>query len=372
MALNLSIGKPGDLAEIIACADQCFGFTTEQTSFRVAGAKFYGEGLDTSDRHLLVREDGHLLGLVGLCPERMLVGERTLFMAGIGTVCTKPEARGRGVMQMMLNGCNDMLEKWDCDLAFLAGKYERYHHFGYELAGSSYSYRIARKDAKQELELRPMQADDATLPLCLALQEREEVRVKRDLPTYYGLLTQWGRRPYGLWRDDKWLGYLTYHEQEHSVEEIELVDWTQLDAVLQTVMWQLGTETLSLVVPAYRKELCLAARTLGEKSKQPLEIMLQIRRFDKLLNAFLALKEPLPNGAMVLDVTDRQRLLLEVSAGRALVTLTDKPADLTLDWADATRLLFGALDEARISEEKRAFCGALFPLDWALCYGDQF
>lgn len=373
MKIQVQFGKPGDMSRIIECADQCFGFTTEKTSFRMCGAKFYGDAMETSDKHLLATMDGELAGLVGLCPETMLVNGETLSLLGIGTVCTKPEARGNGVMQKMLNGCNKVLADWDCDLAFLAGKYERYHHFGYEFGGSTYRYSIARSSEQGELVLRPIVATDtAVLGQCLTLHDRSDVRVIRRQQELYGILTQWHRQPYGVWSDEHFIGYLTYGVEEHNVEEIELADWHRLDEVLQAAMWQLGVEQILLDIPGYRSDLREEADCLAAGVWQKPEIMLQIRRFDKLLRIFLPLRKNLCDGMFVLDIQERERLVIAVKQGIVTVERTEQTADLSLDWADATRLLFGMLPQECIPADKRAFCNACFPLDFMLMYDDQF
>lgn len=373
MKIQVQFGKPGDMSRIIECADRCFGFTTEKTSFRMCGAKFYGDAMETSDKHLLATIDGELAGLVGLCPETMLVNGESLSLVGIGTVCTKPEARGSGVMQKMLNGCNKVLADWDCDLAFLAGKYERYHHFGYEYGGSTYRYSIARASEQGELVLRPIAAADTeVLRQCLTLHDRSNVRVVRPQQELYGILTQWHRQPYGVWSDERFVGYLTYGVEEHNVEEIELADWKRLDEVLQAAMWQLGVEQVLLDVPGYRSDLRQYADKLAAGVWQKPEIMLQIRHFGKLLRTFLPLRNNLHDGTLVLDIQERERLAITITQGNVSVEQTEQVADLSLDWADATRLLFGVLPEDRIPEEFQAFCSVCFPLDFMVVYGDQF
>lgn len=372
MKIQVQFGKPGDMTRILECADQCFGFHTETTSFRVAGAKFYGDAMETSEQHLLATIDGTLAGLVGLCPETMLVNGEELSMIGIGTVCAKPAMRGLGVMQKLLNGSNKVLADRDCDIAFLSGLYERYHHFGYELGGTTFQYQLARKEEQNELILRPLQAADAELKTCLALQQRYPVRVQRRLDEFYGILTQWHHKPYGIWEDDRFLGYVTFHAEDSSVEELELEDFSIVDDVLQALMWQLGVEKLLVQVPGYRMDLRACLAPLGEESIAEPELMLQIRHFEKIIRLFLGLKSQLSDGVLVLDIQERERVKIVVQNGELSVTATEETTDLSLDWADATRLLFSNLAEERIPTDKQAFCKSCFPLDFSLVYGDQF
>ncbi len=374
MSVQIQFGSSGDMKRIIALADRCFGFDQNpQDSFVRNGAKFYGEGLETSKHHLLVTIDGALVGLVGICPVTMKVGEQTLSFAGIGTVCTAPEARGKGVMQLMLNRCNEVIAEKGYDGAFLAGIYERYRHFGYEIGESICRVKMKRETTDTMLFLQPLQANDPLLANCLALHDTQSVRFERNLTTLYGLLTQWNRKPYAILNGEGDLvGYLGYTLEGNAIQELYLSDNQDLTAVAQLLMQEVDKQDLLLELPTYLKTLCTQAKAVGQVVDFEPALMVKICSFETMLSALLPLKEDLPDGQFILHVNKRERVLIRVVGGVVTVQATRQTPDIRLDWDEATKLVFGRLVPTDLSEEQQSFVKALFPLDFGIPYGDQF
>ena len=69
----------------------------------------------------------------------MHINNNSLKIATIGSVCVHPDYRHLGIMQLMINNANKIIEDNDYDLAILCGKYDRYHHFGYEKLLGAYT-----------------------------------------------------------------------------------------------------------------------------------------------------------------------------------------------------------------------------------------
>lgn len=86
--------------------------------------------------HIVFVDQGRMLGAVGLYPFDLRYGSTVFRSAGVGQVCTLPEARGRGVMNAMMNEASRSIYEQKIDLAWLAGDRLRYGHFGYARGGA--------------------------------------------------------------------------------------------------------------------------------------------------------------------------------------------------------------------------------------------
>lgn len=90
----------------------------------------------------------------------------------VGTVCTAPEFRGRGIMSRLFGYLEEAVFP-DYDLLTLAGKRERYEHFGFAKALCFPQYQLSRK------------GDDRDIIICTVENQREE-DVLAELCDRYG------------------------------------------------------------------------------------------------------------------------------------------------------------------------------------------
>lgn len=95
-----------------------------------------------------------------------------LHCLSVGTVCTAPEFRGRGIMSRLFGYLEEVVFP-DYDLLTLAGKRERYEHFGFAKALCFPQYQFSRK------------GDDRDIIICTVENQREE-DVLAELCDRYG------------------------------------------------------------------------------------------------------------------------------------------------------------------------------------------
>ncbi|WP_274363044.1 GNAT family N-acetyltransferase [Paenibacillus thermotolerans] len=66
-------------------------------------------------------EDGRLISFMGLVPWEIAVGKATLRVFSLGSVCTHPDARGRGVASLVLQNIYEFIKEAGGSLLFVSG-----------------------------------------------------------------------------------------------------------------------------------------------------------------------------------------------------------------------------------------------------------
>ena len=111
---------------------------------------------------------GSLVGMLSVYPCEY----KGLRCLSVGTVCTAPEFRGRGIMSRLFGYLEEAVFP-DYDLLTLAGKRERYERFGFAKALCFPEYQLSRK------------GDDRDIIICPVEDQREE-GVLAELCDRYG------------------------------------------------------------------------------------------------------------------------------------------------------------------------------------------
>lgn len=102
---------------------------------------WWGEYTDFSRIWVMARGD-RIESLVRIFPLELVLGEVTVPVGGIGSVGTRPDARGQGHMQHLMYRAIEAMKEEFC-LSVLWGDRHRYRLFGYEQAGSSLRMEIS-------------------------------------------------------------------------------------------------------------------------------------------------------------------------------------------------------------------------------------
>lgn len=96
-------------------------------------------------RHLILRDEGKIVGQLAIHPLQLRVGTLRLKAGGIGTVATDPERRGEGIMGVLLRRAVEEMERRRYDLSILGGDRQRYGWFGWENAGIRTVYTLSAR-----------------------------------------------------------------------------------------------------------------------------------------------------------------------------------------------------------------------------------
>lgn len=178
-----------DMVDLINYA---FGFQAQRSL-----AKAYGEGAVAPSRHKVAVDEGtgRLLAAVGVYPQSVRLGDRSLQVGFLGCVAVHPRARGEGHMRRLIDLWHEELRREGrTDMMVLWGLRHRYEHFGYTPSGYDCTYTVNDSCAKHALagtdasgiSFRPMFAPDtrqADIDLAVRLNKARIVHVDRD-PRY--------------------------------------------------------------------------------------------------------------------------------------------------------------------------------------------
>lgn len=350
--INVRISQDADREKLIACADSAFGDSVPVGGFAGLLPKLYGPGARVGGNHLIAEEDGEILGVVLAEPmEYRVFGER-LKIASVGTVSVAGQARGRGIMRLLMDETVRRLREEGFDFAFLGGQRQRYAYWGFQGCGTQMGFSWNQANLKhgselpqeERIELVPMgvpvaesrtadsaagesrtvegastdslpkntlrEADPRLTEAAWRMWAGEEVGVRRDRERFFDILCSWQGKPYACMRQGRFAGYVVLGPSEDEgyarILEMVLEDGVSVPALLHALSGDLGI-TRGSVKPGYIKqgqmreleEFC-EGESLGCSQR------FLILNWCRVLRAMMTMKQhvrPLEDGEIILGIT---------------------------------------------------------------------
>ncbi len=370
---------------LIACADQAFGDELPAGGFAGLLPKLYGADAKVDGNHLMAVENGRILGLVLTEIMDYTVLGNELKIACIGTVSVAKEARGRGIMKMLMSAALTRIKQEGCDFAFLGGQRQRYAYWGFEACGTqtSFSWNQAnlkhgpKPEEKERIRLLPIplsmpknrgdenlvrageaagQAEQAKLTtLAWELYRRESVQVRREPERFLDILCSWGARPYACIRQGAFAGYVALcvdpKRDRAEIKEMVLEKGVSAKAVLHGLADSLGIRQGTVTVDYGKQEMMRELEEICESQNLGWGHRFLIMDWPRVLTAMLELKQycsPLQEKEAVLGITEpsgkRTAVKIRVEAGKITVTGEERKeprkGEIELTAAMAARMLF--------------------------------
>lgn len=85
--------------------------------------RWFRENIRQDDKHVLLREDGELAAYLNLVNVKVLVGDKSFSMLGIGNVCVSADREGLGVGAVLMAATNSYLKRKElCGILFCRDK----------------------------------------------------------------------------------------------------------------------------------------------------------------------------------------------------------------------------------------------------------
>ncbi len=394
---------------LIACADGAFGGGLPEGGFAVLLPKLYGMDAKAGGNHLMAVEEGKILGLVLTETMHYTVLEKELKIACIGTVSVAGEARGRGIMKLLMSAALSRLEQEGCDFVFLGGQRQRYAYWGFEPCGTRtvFSWNQAnlrhgpRPEEGERIELLPMgrsafpsgrsvfpsgkntfppsagaqEADPELTEQAWRLYEREPVRIKRSPERFFDILCSWQARPYVCMRQGVFAGYvaLSVDEKRERVQIREMVLEKDVSAVavLHGLADSLGIRQGTVTVDCGKQEMMRELEEICESQSMGCRHRFRIMNWVRVVETMLELKRiwsPIEDGEAVLGITEpsgrRTAVEIRIHKGRIAVTGEERQearaGETELTAAMAARMLF--CNTQIYYKELEGVSGSWFPL----------
>lgn len=339
--IEIRVSREEDRDKLLACADEAFGDSLPKGGFAALLPKLYGPGAQVGGSHLLAEEEGQILGLVLAEPMEYRVLEERLKIAGVGTVSVAKQARGRGIMKLLMKETISRLKKEGYAFAFLGGQRQRYAYWGFQACGTQmyfswnqanlkHSLPVAKED---RIRLVPMAPDSEQCKEAWQLWNREPVRVERAEEAFYDILCSWQGKPYACYKQGRFAGYmvLLLEEEKESGRILELVlkEGVQAPSVLHALADCLGIRQGSIRVDYPKQELLRQLEGFCEEERLECGHKFLILDWCAVFKAMLSIKQrstPLRDGEAVLAITeaDGKKIVLRICIQEGRISVTEE------------------------------------------------
>ena len=344
-----------DYASMMELLNRAFGFDTETNGFLRLLPKLYRPVYCPWENNLAVKEDGKIVGTVGIYPLDFTVYGKKLTSAGIGNVAVDASARGRGVMSFLMEETVRHLEAKGYDFALLGGQRQRYERFGFYGEGEEREFHVRASNVRYvygsapcSIRARKLERNDPLLPAVIGIHDAQPYRAERPADSFYDVLCSWESVPYVFLKGEEPVGYCVRKDDE--IREPVLSDPADVCDAVRSLM---GDGTLRVFVPPYETRMRLALSAFAEsETVTQWEKMLVLRWLPVLSAAFCLRAESLPldDGVLTLQVMD-DLLTFTVKDGKSAVRKARRGEVplLLLDRAGAMAFFFGQECGERLS-----------------------
>lgn len=348
-------------------------FTYNEHFFQKVMPKLYQDP-STAKEHLIIRDGGRITGLVGVIPNKIYVGGQTLHAAGIGTVGTTEECRGRGYMSEMMEAALAKMKRENVDVAFLGGNRQRYERFGFTAAGLCAVFELTRKNLTGTrtgvyafYEMAGCGSEEE-LALISRLHTRKALYFERSRQKLADILRTWENHVFLITKEGGLCGYLV--GKDNGICEIAYENGCALCDILKDYMDHFGKEHLTVYgLGLYEQEKTAELSRCAEDMVLRAPCRTLILNFRNVLSALFELKSryaKLCDGKLVVRVSAEEtseQIAIEVRDGKASVSLCSGAPDLEIPAPEAARLFCGLGKPFACSGyELPPFAGSWFPL----------
>ena len=348
---------PADFEEAMDVLNFSFGFEHPH-NFETLLPVLYYPGAEAMSWNWALREEGSIRAIVGVFPLTWKLGDATLRIAGVGGVSCHPRYRKRGFMGQLMRHCVEAMREEGYPLSWLGGQRQRYGYYGYEKCGINYQLSLAPinvrhvfGDGDLGIEFRPLERQDRThLQGVIGLHDAQPIRGVRPRERFYNMLLSWYHKPHiAISPDSRMIGYVVANGNGDRITEILAVNEGEPELQIAAAWVQQHGEATFDLAPSNRllPKLAAVCGGMSVHSSGNWQIFDWAAALDALLKAQGTLI-PLTDGAVVIEIADYGKVLLEVAGGSARCIRSDAAPALQTDAFTAMRLLFGPLPPATV------------------------
>ena len=353
-----------------------FGNYVFKTDFKSLLPKLYNGQIDTTSYHFLVKEAEKIKAMVGSFPLELNVLGETLHGFGIGTVSVHPYSRSKGYMKTLMQNAMDEMYEEHADFAILSGQKQRYEYFGFTPSGVKVCFTVNSTNLKhkgiQSEGSLVLKSFDTISPDELTqlhqMHHSKPLHSTRILEHFITICKTWESKAYALYNEDRLSGYIILSDQ--AVQDFYICTPHLLGQVLATVMKDFSLDELYLSIGNYEHAYLTYLLDLCENYQVCTATSLNILNYHNFISAFLKFKQTyveLEKGQLVLEIQNREKLLIEVGEA-ILITPTTLSPDISLSHPDAIHLLCDPIQVfAPTLLAKQRLVSSWFPLPFTYC-----
>ncbi len=358
--------------------------TAPDTYFPRILPKLY-QNEETAEAHWLAEEDdGTFSGLVGAFSLPTTVAGEPLRVTGIGTVCTRPGYRRRGLMLELMRRALEEAAANGTDYLVLGGIRQRYGHWGFENAGVNPVYffedvtmNYLFGEKRFPYEIRPLRKEERDLISAeRELRLKDLIVVEHEEALEYDALCSMDSTPYVVLLDGIFRGTFLLSREENAVVDPRFVREEEALEILREFMlrYRLPKLRIALVSPAMKKLHEALTRSAAEIRVSFCE-MLRVLSWERTLYAYFSAKSrlsDLADGELAVRFENGENLLLRVQNGVPSVEKTDAVPDLSLSGPEGVMLFFSnALFASDLGFSVPPAARSWFPLPFFMAMSDE-
>lgn len=376
--------RPEDYDSIIEIAEECFPKDRDSGGMLPRWPHCFRK--DKIQNSLIIKDGDRIVSHVGCIDQTVMLGKKDVRVAGISTVSTLPNYRGRGLMTKLLQYLIPFVQKEGYALSDLGGDRVRYGRFEWEPAGRMWQYTVTPRSlgAKKKpvgVEISRYTGKPKEVDLTLQLQTSQLVGLKRDPELHRMLLGRHGKEVYVAWKKSSLDSYAVVDRQE---KHCRIEEFGGTPEGLHAMFGDLvdsGIESTSMAVPW--------AHPLNGKLREISSgWSLGCLRMMKIINLYATLKafsEQLSsryqeigfkgnrNVALGLDGTATQVELDFSEDGVSVTQIEAQRGTIVLPERKMVQMLFGPGPPETVTPLPRQteFLGALLPVDFFIWYNEM-
>lgn len=145
--MNIKIMESPSLSQAVKLSDRIFLKQPEQPSMGISFPMIFEPGISHS--YGAFDAEGKLAAFMGLVPFTIRAETAMLKVFSIGSVCTDPDNRGKGLAGELLNQCKAHAERSDASLIFVSGARSLYTRADCRYFGRAMQHRLTPQYAEQ-------------------------------------------------------------------------------------------------------------------------------------------------------------------------------------------------------------------------------
>jgi predicted N-acetyltransferase YhbS len=365
MGTQYSTAEPGDYEELMDFGNYVFSYAHIPTDFPSLLPKLYKREYFMEGIHYIAREDGRIRAALGAYPLRLNILGEILPARGIGMVSVHPYTRSRGYMRTLMAAALADMRRDGVVFSCLGGQRQRYEYFGFSPAGTQIVFECRRanvrhflgRDPSPAFSLRQLKEGDGELEEICRFHQSKAARFERDRGKLFDILSSWKNRVFILREENRFAGYLIYHDAENVLTELNLKDpAAAAEALACFLNYSGGKNGVSVCAQPWETAKLEALAAFAEDYRISAAYSFAVFDWQPLLSALLRLKSEagrpaspcaLPEGEAVFRIEGKEGsespFRIAVQDGKARVSPDSGEGATVLSPLQAIRLFFSPL-----------------------------
>lgn len=188
----------------------------------------YKKDINTYKNHIVAKHNGKIVGVLAFVKKELIALDSSFSLMVIGSVSVDKDYRKLGIVTKMF----DLLYKTydqEIDVYSLFGDIKRYENYGFNKCDESKLFVYEGLDYGYQF----IKMNESNYQESLELFNTLKYRIIRN-ELFYDSISMWKDVPYVIYKNNKYIGYLSYNTKNKIVEELFSNDITLTNDIMQS------------------------------------------------------------------------------------------------------------------------------------------